>query len=246
MSRAASQTTRTIVGVMLGLCVELSGSPFTTEAWGQSQPLTIADLAAYRAALQPSHSAKTAPVPKVTFRDLWNHPERFRGNRVQVEGKLARRFRQGKVGEFPPLVENWVFSAAGEPLCFVHPEPEAKQEGLPKLGDMVRFEGTYLRTISYQGSDVARLAPLIVGSAPLSVTSTTLGLKGSSFRKWSVDWPFGLAVAAVVALVLGRQHLKGAFSNPPRRPIEPPPEFVEGSWDSEVLARHRTEESDPT
>ena len=236
------------VALFFCVIVDLSGSLGSKSAFAHSDPsksLTITDLAAYHAALQPSQATKGQPVPKVSFRDLWAHPESFRGKLVRVEGRLARRFRQGKVGEFPPLVENWIFSESGDPLCVVHPDPGAKATELPKLGEGVGFQGTYLRTISYQGGDVARLAPLIVGSVPPSVSTGVAGSRTSRFRDWSVDWPVGLAVAAVVALVIGRQHLKGAaMSIPTRQRLEPAPEFVEGASDLEYRTRTPSEGRD--
>ena len=62
----------------------------------------------------------------VGFRELWDHPETYRGRRVQVEGRVVRRFRQGAFGTFPPLDEVWAVSPAGDPFCLVFPAtPEA-------------------------------------------------------------------------------------------------------------------------
>ena len=65
--------------------------------------LNLADLAAYRAALTPPTNSTLTPV--VSFRDLWDHPERFQGQSVAVVGRLARLFRQPGVGQFRMLFQ---------------------------------------------------------------------------------------------------------------------------------------------
>ena len=109
----------------------------------------------------------------VGFRELWNHPTTYQGRRVQVQGRLVRRFRQGSFGTFPPLEEAWVFSPAGDPFCLVFPAPrdlgETKAETktkMPGAAGSVRFAGTFLKLLEYQGADGPRRAPLIVGPAP--------------------------------------------------------------------------------
>jgi hypothetical protein len=156
--------------------------------------LTLADLADYRSALSGDLTvdrARTATPPKqVRFRDLWNQPETFRGQRVVVQGRVVRIFRQGAVGTFPPLAEVWITSPAGDPFCVVFPlkeltvgddAPEAtlRREKMsqsqshadtasstPDMGSAVRFTGTFLKMVSYSASDGKRLAPLVVGNQP--------------------------------------------------------------------------------
>jgi hypothetical protein len=187
--------------------------------------LALTDLTAYRAALEGKTAGSATPV---TFRELWDHPDRFEGRRVRVEGTLTRRFRQGALGTFPALVEAWAVSPAGDPFCLVFPEPRSAKAELA-LGSQVTFEGTFLRKVRYQGSDTARLAPLVVGDRPPTVKSPNPGRNGGSGpfqgdRLW-LDGALGLMAALIVAAVLARQHLK----KPPAAPVdyEPPPDFVE-------------------
>jgi len=202
--------------------------------------LTLSDLTPYRAALE---RPAEGPAAAVTFRDLWNDPSRYRGRRVRVEGRVVRRFKQGAVGTFPALVEVWAVSPAGDPFCLVFPAPAATPEGEGRPtpdaapGASVRFEGTYLKRLRYRGSDTDRLAPLIVGPRPPTVTAPapprgaagdSAGPQGGADR---VAWVFGLVAAGLVGLALARRHLNA----PPRRPSrtageeEPPPEFVDGA-----------------
>jgi hypothetical protein len=222
--------------------------------------LGLADLAAYRAALAGKPTADEArpsdPPTPVTFRDLWERPEAYRGRRVMIRGRLERTFRQGAIGSFPPLVEAWIFSASGDPCCAVFPRPEAPAGGeppsgpthetrpdsragvsaVPGPGRLVRFTGTFLKTVRYAAGDGERLAPLIVGdqppeplraaeargesSAPRSGAGEILRAIGGGGRDdrpgadrrigTTGSWVIGLALAAMTALVIAGQHLRVA------------------------------------
>jgi len=182
-------------------------------------PLSLADLEAYRVAL----SAKVdGSAPLVRFRDLWDRPEAYAGRPVRIEGRVARLFRQPRLGEFPPLVEAWVVSPSGDPFCLVFPQTRGR--ATPEPGASVRFSGTFLKRIKYQGGDTARVAPLVVGPEPPSTSDSHSRPEGLS---WSaIDWMMGLAAAAVVALILARRHLSRPVPPPPVH--DPPPVFFDG------------------
>ena len=190
-------------------------------------PISVADLADYRTAID----AKLDPsaISTVTFADLWDHPEAHQGHQVQVEGRLARLFRQPGVGQFPPLAEAWITSPRGEPICVVFPTKAGSDA--PRTGDQVRFAGTFLRRIAYQGGDTKRLAPLIVGPslpAVLAADSTTAtNPLGPIFgNDHAADWGIGLMLGSGVVWYLLRRHL----SRPPvlAPPIGPSPAFLDG------------------
>ena len=197
--------------------------------------LGLADLAAYRAALSGKATADDAhtsePVRPVTFHDLWDHPETWRGRRVQVQGKIARIFRQDAVGGFPPLAEAWLSTPEGDLFCTVFPTA-----GVPDLGQQVTFTGRFLRTIRYAGSDQPRLAPWIVGDRPPSSVASTppasepaaaafraIGASpepgpewerqvGRRFESWSpAAWMLGIALGLAGAGVLAWQHVAGLW-----------------------------------
>jgi hypothetical protein len=211
---------------------------FAADGPAADPALNLANLAPYRAALE---GKPAGPAASVTFRDLWDHPDRYQGRRVRVEGRVARRFRQGAFGTFPPLVEAWAVNPAGDPFCLVFPDPKGQGPAGPDAaapGSSVRFEGIFLRQVRYQGGDTARLAPLVVGDGPPAVITaapkpapTDAGADEAWGHFTAFDWGLGLGAAVVVALVLARQHLRRA----PRKPlrleseIEPPPEFVDPS-----------------
>ena len=156
---------------------------------------------------------------------------------MTVSGRLARTFRQGPVGSFPPLDESWIFSAAGDPICIVYPHPDPsdpKSAGIPRAGGPVRFAGTYLKTVRYAAGDGDRLAPLIVGDRPpapsppgevVDAKSPTTKGAGDVLRAvgggdhrpgrdrdaWTAGGggAVGLALAIAAAFAIAAQHLRG-------------------------------------
>lgn len=213
--------------VAIGLLLLLAGSPSGQVQADDAPPsLSIADLAAYRAALAPGSGPATAEP--VTFRDLWDHPERYQGKPVAVAGRLVRLFRQPGVGQFPPLAEAWVTSPRGEPFCLVFPaEPSA---AVPGVGGEVAFRGTFLRQVAYRGGDAERIAPLLVGSsaptiAPGAGSAGPGGgmLLGDSHER---DWLIGFGAAVGVAWILLRRRLARPIA--PVEPLGPAPAFVDG------------------
>ncbi len=170
----------TAVSVAIGLCAGAVDDALETIS-----QLTLADLAAYRAALSGKAIADSAeatdPPLKVGFRDLWERSDRFRGRRVTVDGRVSRIFRQGPVGQFPALAEIWINSTVGDPFCLVVPQGRdtpasagaianraaaGTMRPLPGPGMSVHFTGTFLKIVRYTAGDAARMAPLIVGDQP--------------------------------------------------------------------------------
>jgi hypothetical protein len=226
-----------IVGLLIALSLGPSAASLAQDVVAEGERddrIGLADLSAYRAALSGKPTADKArpsdPPARVGFRDLWDHPEAYRGRRVTIRGRLERAFRQGAVGSFPPLVEAWIFSPAGDPLCVVY--PRADEMGVPEPGRPVRFTGTFLKTVRYPAGDADRLAPLIVGDRPpepqppgergesatppsgAGAILRAIGggtRPGAERRAWTYEtlW-LGLILAAMAALVIARQHLRAA------------------------------------
>jgi hypothetical protein len=184
---------------------------------GDGTPLALADLPEYRAALEADPSAPAQPV---RFRDLWNHPDAYRGHRVEIEGRLVRRFHQEAVGTYPALAEAWVFSDRDDPFCVIYPDPPQTKQA--PLGASVRFRGTFLKQVRYQAGDGDRLAPLIVGQGAPKVVARPNPARPSGSSA-ATDWTFAAILAGLVILFLTLQHLR----RPARRPerAEPPPVF---------------------
>jgi len=209
-------------GVCLAVLLAVAVAPALT---ADDAALTVADLAAYRAALSGQRRGQEPPAV-VGFRELWDHPATYQGRRVQVQGRLVRRFRQGSFGTFPPLEEAWVFSPAGDPFCLVFPAPRDPEEReaetkpkTPTAAGSVRFAGTFLKLLEYQGADGLRRAPLIVGPAPPVAVTVALDQRKPQTRVAErpltrLDWTIALAAAVAVALVLAHQHLRRPISRP--------------------------------
>ncbi len=215
--------------------------------------LGLADLAAYRAALSGRATiddARAAEPPRsVSFRQLWDTPDDWLGRRVQVSGRVARVFRQEALGSFPPLVEAWVSTPAGDLFCTVFPA-----HGETKVGQSVDFTGTFLKSICYSGSDQPRLAPLIVGDRPPKPVSESAAVEqdrslpvaasGSPAQPgwWrsAIAWSLGLLAALAAAGLLAWRHVRpvvavgagsGQYVGPPGTASstagDPPLEFIE-------------------
>jgi hypothetical protein len=200
-------------------------------AAAEERALTVADLTAYRKALQDP-AAVSEPPAVVGFRTLWEHPATYEGRRVQVEGSLVRRFRQGPFGTFPPLEEAWVTTPKGDPFCLVFPAASKAATGQAGL---FRFTGTFLKLVEYQGGDGQRLAPLIVGPAPPVAVIAAPGrpsarVDAGKGRATALDWTIGLAAAVVVSAVLAYQHLRKPPGQPLqlKSPLGPEPVFDDG------------------
>jgi hypothetical protein len=194
---------RTAFVVAFALVLVCSIGSFADDSESPHQ-LTLADLAAYRAALSGKATGENAkssePPVRVVFRDLWNRTDEFRGRRVMIQGRVERVFRQGPIGSFPALAEVWVVSPAGDPFCLVVPnesgtgilpvnehglEDRAAPAAIPEQGKTVRFTGTFLKLVRYAGGDGARLAPLVVGNQP--PVSVHEPLKANGARSFSSD-----------------------------------------------------------
>jgi hypothetical protein len=216
---------RVLVGNVAALALALGSG----RASADGPALGLDDLAAYRAALidRTGTNAKPGGAPvSVGFRELWSHPGAYQGRRVEVRGRVVRRFRQGAFGTFPPLAEVWAVSPAGDPFCLVY--PESRKTSAPEPTGTVRFAGTFLKQVRYQGGDGPRLAPLIVGPRPptaLEPAPSEAPRPVPSIR-W-LDGTVGLAAACFVALMLARQHLRRP-RRPPEPDAEPPPVFEDG------------------
>jgi len=199
--------------------------------------LNLADLAAYRKAIA---GAPPGPAAAASFRQLWDHPEAYQGRKVRVSGRVVRRFRQGAFGTFPPLVESWAVTPAGDPFCLVYPAAEAGAASKPARldlaapGAVVDFEGTFLRLIRYQGGDADRLAPLVVGDRPPTPSRTnpapTAPPAAPPAGGDRLDVMLALMAVGLVVLALARRHLgvpPRADRSPGTEP-DPPPIFLDG------------------
>jgi hypothetical protein len=169
--------------------------------------LSTADLAAYGRALIDT----PATAEPVDFRALWEEGDRYRGQRVEVRGRVVRRLAQPAFGDFPPLTEAWLLTPGDNPICLVYPT-SVGEAAAGRPGDAVRFVGTYLRRVRYDGGDGPRLAPLLVGPrAPeLAPASRPVPRPGSVTLPAWLYWSAALVVAASMAGVMAWLALRRA------------------------------------
>jgi hypothetical protein len=198
-----------IAGLALLLLVGL-------EALADDGRICLEDLPRYEAALRTSSGS---PRP-VGFRDMWEHADRYRDQLVRVQGRVERRFGQPAQGKFPALTETWIVDEAGNPFCLVSPTDSKSTAG---VGTTVRFAGTFLKLVQYEGQDGPRRAPLIVGPAAPVIARAVRPAVAETGRR-TLDWIVGMAAATFVLAVLALLH----FRRPRRRvpAIGPPPEFL--------------------
>jgi hypothetical protein len=190
--------------------------------------LSLSDLAAYRAALAGRATVDDArgvePPRIVSFRQLWDASDDWRGRRVQVTGRVARLFHQQAVGSFPPLAEAWLSTPAGDLLCVVFPAERG-----PEIGETVHFTGTFLKSIRYPAGDQPRLAPLIVGDRPPQpvTASTPVNSSGSEplaalapsppfAPRHALVWALASIAALAAAGLLAWYHLRTTVVIGPR------------------------------
>jgi hypothetical protein len=189
-----------------------------TVARASDGPLTLADVAELHEALQPV--AKAESHKSASFRDLWDHPDLFRGKRVRVEGEVRRLFHQGATGQLPALVEVWLTSGSGDTICLLCPEAR------PAIGSKVSFLGTYLKKIEYRATDVPRLAPLIVGpGAPDLIEVSRVAVRPAP-KSIPLDWAIGVGAGLVFLMALARNYQRRPL--PSRVDRDPHPQFIDG------------------
>jgi hypothetical protein len=183
----------------------------TTHAQPDGGLLDAADRADYLHAL--SDPGKLAV--EVDFEDLWEHPDRYRGRRVRLEGRATRRWSQPPVGPFPALTELWLTTPGNNLVCAVYPTPDDPERTAP-LDVRVAVEGTYLRRVRYAGGDVPRLAPLIVGPGPPSMLGP---VQAPSTQPVRVDdlayWLATGSLAGTLGLLLAWWHWRRPIGSIP-------------------------------
>lgn len=183
------------------------------------EPVNLGDYPAIRRGVT---SPIGGPIHAGDFRELWDHPEAFAGSSLRIQGRVARRFRQPRIAEFPALSELWVMDESQNPFCLLVP---SDRQGDSEPGRAIRFEGVFLRLIRYEGGDGGRIAPLIVGPGPIEHIGPPPEKPANPSTAGSEVW-LALIVGAFVVVVLGIQHL--------RRPVRrtrfegPTPPFEQG------------------
>ncbi|MDB5390176.1 MAG: hypothetical protein JWM11_5822 [Planctomycetaceae bacterium] len=151
---------------------------------------------------------KSRAVKGISFSQLWDEPNRYRGQLMHLKLHVRRVLRY-ESDENPLNVKTvyeawgWTDDSKSFPYVIVFPE---RPPGLP-IGTDVRidmeFVGYYLKIMSYTAFDVPRGAPLLVGRVKL----TSKPPESKASRATSAE-SLGIAAVGLIALCgFGAWHL---------------------------------------
>jgi len=176
------------------------------EFWGYCETIVRAAQTPAKAFATSARAHRT-----VTFAHLLNDPDRYRGQVIPVEGRLAR-LRQWeppayvKARGVKQLYEGWIFdyTRGTNPWCVIFADlPTGIQVGEQFKEDLpVRFEGYFFKVYRYRAVNDERYTPLLIGRAvrlgKAPVASGSAGVFSSAFVA-------GLSalIGGTVLLVLG-------------------------------------------
>jgi hypothetical protein len=145
----------------------------------------------------------------VTYAHLANHPSRYRGQVIHVEGTLRqlRRFEPpatAKAAGVTDLYEGWVFDPkrfGAEPWCVVFTELQAGIIPSEKASYPVAFDGYFFKRYLYESRNTNkaehwRKAPLLIGR------TVTLTAPAAAPAATDSDWA-GNLVPIFLGLVVG-------------------------------------------
>jgi hypothetical protein len=229
------------------------GGQATSDQVEDDAPLGLGDLAAEHAALSGRSDAANEPPRAVGFRELWDHPDAWRGRRVTIRGRVARVFRQAAVGSFPPLVEAWIEEPPGNLFCSVFAPGRTESQTIV-AGESVSFTGIFLRRVRYKADDGDRLAPLIVGAEPPRIEPRGSAKPRDFDPQAAVSvwpdstWTVGLFIglAGIAGVLAWRTWNRPAKARRGRRSVaaEPEPEFFDRRPDG-AIAPPASQEREP-
>ena len=179
-------------------------------------PLDLADVTAYLRAFETDPDAPAVPVDRV---GLLERPGVWKGRRVEVAGRIARRFTQGAWGDLPALAEVWIVDARQGPLCLIHPLDappggNGSSPPAPRRGDWVTFRGISIRPLRYGATADGRqrVAPLLAGpaspvpSARPGGETVPPGLDFAAQRR-IMDWGLTILLGSLALMMLLRVRL---------------------------------------
>ena len=148
------------------LAAEIAADAIEFHGVKDRAPITFRDMAAYAALLKQAREAKLADFAgrhgrDVGFRELWDHPEDYRGALLELRG-FCRRVdsSDSKLGAAGKLHEIWITLPEGEltPFACI---AERLPDGFPNnaaSSEPVVFVGYFLKVMAYD-SGASRRGP---------------------------------------------------------------------------------------
>ena len=196
-------------------------------------PMKTRENAAYAILLDRVRSTPARDLAARSRRDLyfthfWERPELYRGVPVHVEGTALRILTYEVNPALAPsgrVYEAWVYPDDSQKLPYVltfeAPPPDLVIG--QNLYVRVRFDGYFLKLLSYRAGDTMRAAPLFVGRLGLMAQPTPPPAPIVELREMSKRHGLAILVAMLVGYVLIRVAIQARrVVASPRRSIPLP------------------------
>lgn len=160
-----------------------------------------------RLAEERAGERRPPPSRRVSFAQLFEQPDSFRGRRVRFEGTI-RRLQEVASPANDAGVERtwqaWVEPAGGPPtpiVVYFLDIPEGTPTGM-RVDVPVVVEGVFFKRWAYQASDAIRLAPLVMAVSPRPAPRIETGRGTSPLAGWAL-----LSMVCLVAVTAAALRL---------------------------------------
>ena len=155
------------------------------------------------------------PARRVSFAQIFEQPDSFRGRRVRFEGTIRRLQEVASPANEAGIERTWqawVEPAGGPPtpiVVYFLALPEGVPTGM-RVDVPVIVEGVFFKRWAYQASDAIRLAPLVMAVSPRLAPRIESGRGTSPLVGWAL-----VSIVCLVALTAAALRL--ASPRPARR-----------------------------
>ena len=178
----------------------------------EEEALAYADTLA--AARRSSALALTKAARRdLSYAQLWEEPEKYRGEIIHVEGRL-RRLRSLDAPDFiasaygiAKIYEGWVFEPeiyGANPRCVLFTERPQGIEAREELDEHVAFDGYFFKLYRYRAGDGWRDAPLFMAHSLKKILRPGRGKESmAAFSSGQLATAFLTVLAATAVLVAG-------------------------------------------
>lgn len=173
---------------------------------------------------QPTAALRKRALKDVTFRDLWQQPEKWRGKLVEIPVHLRRTLTVSRVAEnelgIKTIYEAFGWNSQSQPYWYWMIVPELPPD-MPRgenIYEEATFVGYFLKLLPYEDRDgKTRATPLLIGRliwhpAP----HNPLALRG----EWTWTWYIALVLVVLLAVRWGLVFLGRARHGPSAQPLD--------------------------
>ena len=180
-------------------------------------PIQIRESAAYAKLLQKARDTPPVELAKEARRDiffthLYEHPEKYRGVPVHLEGTVKKVLTYEVAPSMSPkgrLYEAWLFSDENRvlPYVIIFEDPPAGLTIGPELFLRVKVDGYFFKILGYHAGDKPRGAPMLVGRLTWLPVQAAAPSPMVELRNWSKKDGF----VFLFVLLLGYIGLRAFF-----------------------------------